>query len=399
MMPAIAGLDAMNFKSRISSYDFDVSTNYIHRQEEGCYWIQTEEGKLLKALVDPIDDLRLRRSTMHTQVIERLEASPSMAELYGILNELQLNKFIHQLFGDLQILYQEMEKDPKPQQLLQKIHARNGEVELNKEVCSNVLTKLVVLANSLPDLKRQLERLGTLYPYFVQESDDNWLTVAFGESVAKNWKAQRGQLEIEKIRSFVRTTQGGLWRSLTEIERNLSRLEPVYLSRLKSTHKKALYRNTFSTVAIGGAGSLFTGAVVFPAVAAINVVNVVLSHYENNKQNQAILNEYGVEVLEWWQVFIRAFSVQVHESKNYLTRMFESYAKRDCDFFKKVPTKDRQQFLIHLKEQLQLRIKSESTDRFQFLMDGENQVCQDVIESLHKHTIKDSPKIMEQVAR
>ena len=139
-----------------------------------------------------------------------------------------------------------------------------------------------------------------------------------------------GRSEISNLRSFVRGVQSSLWRSLSEVERGLGRLESVYSEQLKKARKKALTRTVSSTLltTTGGAVVAYTtGQWYLLFASGLNVVNSVVSAYESNQQHDALLLDHGVEVLAWWETFVKALAMQVYESHTFIRSYLDQQAK------------------------------------------------------------------------
>jgi hypothetical protein len=346
---------------------------------------------VLTATVDAADDLRLRQFVLHTRVLERMRHDDRMAALYGLLNELRVRRFMHLLYGDLLLLYQEMEKSPRPGEILKQLDDEESlDRRATKQVCELLLPKMLLLAQSLPELKRNLEKLGIFYPYHVRGWDEAWLREAFGEGVASQWGTANGHAQVDRLRGFVRGTQASLWRSLAEIERALSRLEPVYSEKLRSARTRATNRQYGMASAIGLTGLIATGQWYLPAIASLNLVTALVSSLESNQQHQALLMEHGREVLEWWSVFVDAFCVQVRESRRYLVGYFDAQSKRDCEIYKKLSATKPEALLENLKRALHDRIRSESAERFERIWEGAPQIRQDLIETLDQIVVSNS---------
>lgn len=400
-IPALLALEGCRFRSRISPWPVDVESVRIDRNRDSRYWIHTSEGSVLKASVAEADDLRLRKSIMHTRIVDRMQHNDRMSSLYEILNDLRVRRFMHGLFAELLLLHQELEQPPLPKEILERLEDYPSfDRATAKQVCQDLLPKMLLLAQSLPPLKRHLERLGTFYPYQVRNWDDAWLKEAFGEPVAGQWSAANGSAHVDRLRGFVRGTQASLWRSLAEIERGLGPLEPVYSEKLKAARGRAMKRQYGIGGALGLAG-LATGLAGGPwylaANASVTLVTALISSLESNQQHQTLLLEHGREVLEWWNIFVESFCVQVYESRRFLEAYFDVQSKRDCDMYKKLMSENKTDHLNQLKDALHKQIRAESAHRFEHLWEGATQVRQDLIESLDRIALTDVKAVLERI--
>lgn len=382
--PALLELDGLKFRSVVSPWLIDVTAVSVERNDCGRYWIRTDDDLILNARIDESDDLRLRRAIMHTRIVHRMNDQTGIAPLYEILNDLRVSRFLHLLFGDLLMLFDKMEQTPSPVELLNRLRNDTGDKDATKN-CKALLPKMLLLAESLPALKRNLERLGVFYPYQIRSWDNVWLEQSFGADIASRWGAVNGPGQIEHLRVFVRGAQASLWRSLTEIERCLARIEPVYSEKLNASRRRATNKQFGLSSAIGLTGLIATQQWYLPAIASLNLITGLVTSLETNQQHQALLLEHGREALEWWNVFANAFHVQVHESKGYLLTYFDHLSKRDCEVYKQLASGETSAPLMnHLQTVMQERICIESEARFEQLWEGATQIRQDVGESLDR---------------
>ena len=372
-------------RSVISPLPLNFAFDDLERLKDGSFTASTESGKVWLRVAEA-DALNFRKATVHNSVVTRLdhEDNQKMAFLYGTLNELRVQRFMRLLYSDVVQLYREMQADPEPKNVLERF---NSQGPPDEESQKTLISKLVLLAQTIPQLKRNLEQLGTFYPHQVNQWDSGWLEETFGSEIATKWSNQQGRRQTEKLRGFVRNTQSSLWRSLSEIERGLAKLEPVYSETLRSARKT----NDIKQAGISGAGGLALGGALFLAgggwilagMGSLNMANTIMSIVSRNGQLEALLTDHGPEVLRWWEVFSQAFRVQVHESKAYLVQHFDGLSKRDAEIFQQLMQSDPD--LQHrVKTQLRKQVLLESEQRFQPLWTGGKQVEQDLIELLEE---------------
>ena len=375
-------VDKLTYRTKVGLSNLSANAENIDRIAPSEFWIKSQDDVVWRAKLDSVDDTRFRQSFLQSRVNGRIAQSTGIAKLYEILIDLQSNRFMELLFNELFVLFEEMERNPGPKALIETL---TNQSSLDSESRKALLSKIVLLAETLPDLKRSLERTGTLYPYQMRGGDDAWLKDVFGEEYAHHWERLNARSEVAQIRGFVRNTQSNLWRSLVETERSLARLEPVYSEKLKLARTKSFRRglgtSAFTTTA-GAVMAYATGQWYLPFANSLQLVNSFLSHYETSQQHDAILFDHGLDVLRWWCVFAETFAVQVLESQDYIRNYLDQLAKRDCELFKKVAPAEQTRFAQHLKSQLELRIQRESEGRFEVLGIGAMQLKQDLIEGL-----------------
>lgn len=164
-------------------------------------------------------------------------------------------------------------------------------------------------------------------------------------------------------------------------------MESVYsepLRKAKRQSEQKAYASGLSTLTLSGVVFLSGGGVVLAGMSALNLANSVLSNVMSNTQSKAVLLEHAPEVLRWWQVFAKAFHVQVHESRSYLVRYFDGLSKRDADIFKRLRQTTGNEVSERVRLQLQRQILLESEQRFQPLWETGQQIEQDVTELLEE---------------
>ena len=371
-------VDQLILRTKVGLSKIIANAENIDRITSCEFWIRSQDEKVWRARLDSADDNRFRQTILQARTDGRVAQSNGLARLYEISIDLQANRFMELLFNELFILFQEMERKPNSQTLVDTLSEQSS---LDAESEKALLSKIVLLAGALPELKRGLERTGTFYPHQMRGGDDAWLKSVFGEEFAKHWDSTHGRSEIAQIRSFVRNTQSNLWRSLAETERSLSRLEPVYSDNLKSARTKSFKQSVALSASIATV-SVATGQWYIPILSVIQITNSCLSLIEVKQQHKAILLDHGLDLLRWWGVFVETFAVQVHESHAFIRDYLDKLAKRDCNLFKKVAPADQTRFANHLRAQLELRIQKESETRFQLLCEGATQLKQDLIEGL-----------------
>lgn len=372
-------------RSVISPLPLNFAFDELERLKDGSFTASTESEEVWLRVAEA-DSLNFRKATVHNSVVTRLdhEDNQKMAFLYGTLNELRVRKFMRLLYSDVVQLYREMQVDPEPKNVLERF---NSQGPPDEESQKSLISKLVLLAQAIPQLKRNLEQLGTFYPHQVNQWDSAWLEETFGSEVATKWSNQQGRRQTEKLRGFVRNTQSSLWRSLSEIERGIAKLEPVYSETLRSARKtndiKQAGISGAGGLALGGALLLAGGGWILAGMGSLNMANTIMSIVSRNGQLEALLADHGPEVLRWWEVFSQAFHVQVHESKTYLVQHFDGLSKRDAEIFQQLMQSEPD--LQHrVKTQLRKQVLLESEQRFQPLWTGGKQVEQDLIELLEE---------------
>ncbi len=370
-------------RSIVSPLPFTLDFVSLTREESGCYSASLENGGVSLRLART-DDADFRKATIHNEIVGQLseEENQGMAFMYNALNDLRVRRFMRLLYSDVVQLYREMELDPSPASVLGKCDSGGKLDDATKEA---LIAKLLILAVAIPQLKRNLEQLGTFYPHQINQWDIRWLGDAFGNEVACKWSAQQKQRQTQKLRSFVRGAQSSLGRSLSEIERSLARLEPVYSETIRGAKKTSDMKQMLASgsgLAMGGIMLLTGGGFVMAGVGALNFANSTFSKISSDKQLMALLTDHGPEVLRWWRVFAEAFHVQVHESKIYLEEHFSELSKRDAGIFKQLLNESKTGFTEHFKSQLKQQILFESEQRFAPLWKGGEQIAQDLIELL-----------------
>lgn len=364
------------------SLPFDVDSRSLARgvlDGRPAYFLKRSDREApLKLLVPDVDERRLREAVMVGQV-EDDAAGNDLDRLYQVLNELRVRNFLTRLFDDLLLLHQQIHASPSVADLLEDLAAmeshsgKNGEPpprRTEKQIREELLRKVLLLASRLPELKRNLERLGTFYPYQVLTWDEQWLTRTFGPKVAQAITSHARHAMISELRGFVRTTQAGIWRSLAEIERILARLEPVYSERMKEVRKKAFVRQLGASAITGVLGGA-TGAWYIPAVSALNAVNSVIGAWDLGQQDNALLLDNAEDTLRWLETFSDSLVMQIGESNEFLLRYFQRLSLRDRKLVLEHVAKEHQPAaLLTIRTVLKDQIRIETTSRFTELWEG-----------------------------
>ncbi|MFM7056324.1 MAG: hypothetical protein ACKO2P_05310 [Planctomycetota bacterium] len=388
---------AQRFEAWNAALPFDVDSKSLIRivvAGRPTYYLKwNAQESPLELIVPELDDRRLRASVLSGQVEDEV-AHNDIDHLYHVLNRLRVRNFLTRLFDDLLLLHQQIHASPSISELLDDLQSiiepqsnRKPDIatapprRTEKEFREQLLKKIVLLATSLPELKRNLERLGTFYPYQVLTWDEQWLGRTFGEDAARVITQQARPATITELRSFVRTTQAGIWRSLAEIERILARLEPVYSERMREVRRKALSRQLGVSAAIGVLGS--AAGWYIPAVSAVNAVNAVMGAWDLGQQNGALVLDNAEEILRWLQTFSDALVMQIGESDEFLQRFFKRMSVRDRKLvLEHVRKEDQPAALKTIRVALKEQIRVESNSRFCELWDGAPQIRQDLVETL-----------------
>ena len=386
-----AGFDGpvyLNFQDRIVSRvavtPVDLGFTEMRREKPGVY-VAGSASDTFRLRFDLRDESRVREFVLHGSVMAQISDGTGARKLYHVLNGLRVRRFMSLLYASHGDLFVEIQKSPSPNELLASGFSREKN---NDENLKHLLEKILLLAQKLPELKRSLEVLGAEYPHCINTLDVTWLKRAFGEQVGNGWARQSGLNHVSQLRAFVRSTQSTLWRSLSEIERVLVRLEPVYAEQLKAarnTARKQKYIVSTATSAMTvGLGFYNPMSFYVAGISLVNMINSVISDIKSNAQHKAMLMELGPEVLKWWSVFEKTFSFQVFESKAYLDGYFLQLAQRDAGLFKQMQNSNDTDLHAILKKALIEQIEQESQQRLESL--GGNLIQEDMaetIESVH----------------
>jgi hypothetical protein len=350
----------------------------------------------LKLLVPEVDDRRLRETVLVGQV-EDDAAGNDIEHLYQVLNQLRVRNFLTRLFDDLLLLHQQIHAPPSITELLEDYSeimepgaGKNAQTSLppprrtEKQLREDMLKKVVLLATTLPELKRNLERLGTFYPYQVLTWDEQWLGRTFGQEVAQAILSHARPGMISELRGFVRSTQAAIWRSLAEIERILGRLEPVYSERMKEVRKKAFVRQLGASAITGALGAA-VGNWYIPAASAVNALSSGIGAWDLGQQNNAVLLDNAEEMLRWLQTFSDSLVMQIGESNEFLVRFFKRLSLRDRKLVLEHVNKEHQPAaLLTIRSVLKDQIRIETNSRFTELWEGAPQIRQDLVEAVEQ---------------
>jgi hypothetical protein len=386
------------FEGWNKSLPFDVDSRALARlvvEGRPTYFLKRSATEApLQLLVPEVDDRRLRETVLVGQV-EDDSAVNDIDHLYHVLNQLRVRNFLTRLFDDLLLLHQQIDAAPSVSELLEDYLAvtelrssKNAAPDLpplrrtEKQLREELLKKILLLAATLPELKRNLERLGTFYPYQVLTWDEHWLMRTFGEEVARAITAHARPGMITELRGFVRTTQAGIWRSLAEIERILGRLEPVYSERMKEVRKKAFVRQLGASTLTGALG-VAVGNWYIPAAAAVNALSSGIGAWDLGQQNNAVLLDNAEEMLRWLQTFSDSLVTQIGESNEFLLRFFKRLSLRDRKLVLEHVAKEHQPAaLLTIRSALKDQIRIEANSRFTELWEGAPQIRQDLVDVL-----------------
>ncbi len=386
-----------HLKSLIGPITFDVIVKDLTHVTACEYLFAPQKSDMHKLLLWDRDTERFRKAVLHNQLLCSVSSDGGIRNLYAILNQQQVRKSSSLLFADLLLLIQKMHEVQHPDRLIESMTLLGDSANVPKQLCTDVLAKVILLAEALPLLKRNFELIGSNYPYQLNARDEQWLCGIYGDQIARHVSKLQEELNVRSLRQFVQGVQSGMWRAFGEIERSLTRMEPLYVERVRKTRsvatRSAIVAPAVGIVASVGGAFLFQNPVlVLGAVTSgVSLAGSITNSWTGDKANQSLLMEQGMELLEWWNVFVNSFSVQAYESDRFLSKYFDDKANRDAVLFKSMPESKRKEMLTIVRSQLVKRIEIESQERLENLWDGSTLLRQDLMElqeSLSKNRMR-----------
>ena len=266
-------------------------------------------------------------------------ANAGSVHLYKKFIESKKYSLLYALFSDIVLLNRELNKQVSMEEIRKELESMGGEeFSKDKKLRELTINKMGLLTTALPQIKQRFELLATMYPYYWAQQDASWLESVFGKSRSAGTVVMETQRMVPVVRREVRTIQGNLLRPLSEIESSIRPLEALF-ARQEIQNSGAGKLRRFVPMAVKGAAAL--AMVIHPVGAAYMMINTVggflagdvagswANMITQNQETDAQFRRAAEAVIPWWQIFIRALTVTIYETSQFIDGENNRTMKRD----------------------------------------------------------------------
>ena len=381
----------------------------IEPSDEGLYevMLQWSNGGDLNSL-RLLSPESIAYNTVQKLEVARTEVSfdsMNIPDFYQSYSELKMNNLLFVLFSDIIFLNRELNFGRSMSDLAEELLDIDDELfHKKKELKKDTLQKILLLSLNLPRIKQRLEYLANFYPYYLADNENNLVSDAFGDNIARKVMPGEDKRIRAQARQTVRTLQANMQRVLTEIERAVSPTEALFAKeKIRQEWMSRVRRNAANLgqlvltagliVSGGGAFALLAG--MFGVRTLGNIANI----FEKDRQASAEIKRAAEAVFPWWKLFMNTLVVNIKETSELLYDENIRCMKRDRKLFDSLPSDKRPEAQARIVRALQKRIVDETNNRFVEVMEGTGVRFEAIVSDIERFNSIDVRKRMSDFIR
>ncbi len=266
---------------------------------------------------------------------------------------------------------------------------------------SIMLQKVTVLEIQRKKIQKMCDEWLLYYPHYAAAAQVDWLNTIFGPHISKTTL----KLEYQRCVSFFKRMLTGyntyIQKYMDEIAKCIAPLYPVLPDDVKRIDVTSSLRiNPYSKEKLLSAGgdalvgistaieivnSVSDGFNVSnPLMLSMSVKSVIDSYLKDTDMRKDI-KAFGLQALEWWEIFIKGIYIQTLELSNAFEQYNNLCLQRDSKLLEALPEDIKEAVSAKLASKLRAAIISGIDDKFTEILPQFNMRISNVIEEIESN--------------
>jgi len=230
---------------------------------------------------------------------------------------------------------------------------------------------------SLPQIRQDFESLISYYPYFQLKEEINFISSAFGKSVAGKMVAKERKRVIRNSRANIQTVRAKFYTIFSEIERAVypigQLLAREQLSK-KLSEKFLKYfphgaQATLIGIMLGTTSATLGGLGIVSSMLCVRTLNDVLSYFRADKETAAQVKKAFEMVYPWWRLLQVILPVAVYEAAESVDEDSAYCYKRDIELYKHLSIRNGKRIEEGLESALKREIRLRTRTRYREIVE------------------------------
>lgn len=315
--------------------------------------------------------------------------------LYKKYNLVKRNNFLNAIYSDIIIFNKALESGIGMSDLTNKLNATEPIVFAeDKQLREATIEKVMLLSVILPQIKRKLELLTSMYPYLWLQQESNFIKSILGQQCQGTVIAGERKRLIPLIRQGLRLTQGNIQRSLSEIEMGIRPLEAVLAKDEIQKHWSSKTRRFVPALVQGGlavgliasgTGGLM-GTRLLVGVIGTQALGGLFGAFQQDKEAAAHVKRVAGTIFPWWEVFMKTLVVAIYESGNFINEENARAEKRDYQLLNSLDHDDKTNALKKLPKLLRKLLLEAEGKRFLEVASGSELTNNEILNDIENAT-------------
>lgn len=242
-------------------------------------------------------------------------AGDSIADLYREVQRLRTERWLWLIYGPMFLTERML-------QAAGDLPAEDGEDPEHLER-RRVVAETLIVADQLRSVRVRLGAAAVALPYGLLDEEADWVESLAGEAAASAWlKRHRARIR-DRLRGQIRGASASVSFALADVERAVSRLDPVHHPVDGASNKSLLGR-------VGlGAAMMLLSPVSGTLTIASAVTSKVTDRVNKDVKGKAILDRWGPQCRSSWSLVVDVAALTAVETRVVLSSLWRELAARD----------------------------------------------------------------------
>lgn len=348
--------------------------------------------------------------TQEKVYVSTLAESYTINQLYDCYYQRCSENYLACTFSEIFKTEKLLSVDNSPSELIAALYAEDSPVLRNTfqsilgnfkvidDLQSALIQKVTLLEIQRKKIQKLYDEWALYYPHYLATIQVQWLRYVFGDDVSSKtldneyWKCVNFHKRIlSGSNNYIQNTMSEIGSCVenisealpdeakrTDVATNL-RINPNIAQNILKRGTDALHA---TTAGLELSNIFLNGISAANPLAISMTAKMLVDSYTKDLTLRKNIRTFGLQALEWWEIFIKGIRIQIMELSHAFTTYNKMCIKRDIELFKSLADDKKEQVKVKLAGGLKMKISESIDDKFMEVLPQFNLRISDIIENL-----------------
>ncbi len=277
-----------------------------------------------------------------------------------------------------------------------------GKFKNVEDIQSELIQKVTLLEIQRRKIQKIFDEWVLYYPHYMATAQVQWLKLLFGKNASAEMLNTEYWKCVAQYKRMLSGTNSYVQKNMNEIGSCINKISQALPDDAKRTDITGDLRiNSNTTKAKLSAGTdvlmgvtagvelaniLVRGLTVANPLTLSLTAKMMVDSYTKDVTLRKNVKAYGLQALEWWQIFMQGMRIQIIELNNSVSEYNKQCLKRDTEMFKKMPDDIKGKVKAKLEGTLKEKITESIDDKFVEILPQFNMRISNIVDELDSNT-------------